>query len=68
MRANQGRLKENHYRILYESTDLPPALSVEEHTAQIESDEARQRQDKFNNNVEHSGGVSPSSARNSSGA
>ena len=46
-RADQERLKENHYRILYESTDLPPALSAEEHTAQIDSDEARQRQDKF---------------------
>ena len=53
VRANQGRLKENHYRILYESTDLPPALSVEEHTAQIESDEARQRQDNFKNGGIH---------------
>ena len=48
-RANQERLGENHYRILYESADLPPALSAEEHTAQIDSDEARQRQDKFKN-------------------
>ena len=53
VRANQGRLKENYYRILYESTDLPPALSVEEHTAQIDSDEARQRQDKFKNGGIH---------------
>ena len=40
-------LRENHYRILYETADLPPALVAEEHTAQIESDEARQRQDRF---------------------
>ncbi len=45
--ANQERLKENHYRLLYENTDLPPKLSAEEHTAQIDSDEARRRQDKF---------------------
>lgn len=41
------RLKQNHYRILYENTELPPDLSTEEHTAQIDSDEARERQDKF---------------------
>ena len=46
-RANQASLKENHYQILYESPDLPPELHAEEHTAQIDSDEARQRQDKF---------------------
>ena len=51
--ADQGRLKENHYRILYESADLPPALSAEEHTAQINSDEARQRQDRFKNGGIH---------------
>ena len=46
-RADQAHLETNHYRILYESNDLPPVLSAEEHTAQIDSDEARQRQDKF---------------------
>ncbi len=46
-RTDRQRLEENHYRILYESAGLPPALSAEEHTAQIDSDEARQRQDKF---------------------
>ena len=51
--ANQKRLKENHYRILYESIRLPPALSAEEHTAQIDSDEARRRQDKFKNGDIH---------------
>lgn len=45
--AEQDRLQENHYRILYESIDLPPSLSAEEHTAQIDSDEARRRQDEF---------------------
>ena len=42
-----SRLHENHYRILYEVADLPPKLSAEEHTAQIDSDKARQRQDRF---------------------
>ena len=42
-----GRLKENHYRVLYESSDLPPMMSAEEHTAQIESDMARRRQERF---------------------
>ena len=51
--ADQKRLEENHYRILYESTDLPPALSAEEHTAQIDSDEARRRQDRFKNGSIH---------------
>ena len=45
--ANQGRLAENHYRVLYDAVNLPPALSAEEHTAQIDSDEARRRQDRF---------------------
>ena len=45
--ANHEQLKTNHYRILYESTDMPPELSAEEHTAQIDSDEARRRQERF---------------------
>ena len=53
LRADQAHLKTNHYRILYESDDLPPVLSAEEHTAQIDSDEARQRQDKFKNGGIH---------------
>ena len=52
-RADQGRLKENHYRILYENVDLPPKLIAEEHTAQIDNDEARRRQDKFRNGSIH---------------
>ena len=51
--ADQTRLGENHYRILYELADLPPVLRAEEHTAQIESDEARRRQDRFKNGETH---------------
>ena len=40
-------LEENHYRILYEEPKLPPILHSEEHTAQIESNEARERQERF---------------------
>ena len=52
-RADHARLKENHYRILYESADLPAVLHSEEHTAQIESNEARHRQDRFKNGETH---------------
>ena len=45
--ADQHRLSENHYRNLYVNADLPPSFYAEEHTAQIESDEARQRQERF---------------------
>lgn len=45
--ANYEILQENHYRILYESTNLPSSLQSEEHTAQIDSDTARLRQEKF---------------------
>ena len=45
--ADETHLKTNHYRVLYESANLPSELRAEEHTAQIESDEARQRQDSF---------------------
>lgn len=51
--AQQRDLRENHYRILYENSNLPPALSAEEHTAQIDSDEARQRQERFKNGGIH---------------
>ena len=50
---DQKRISENHYRILYESADLPPVLHAEEHTAQIESDEARRRQNRFKNGDTH---------------
>ena len=45
--ANRKHLDGNHYRILYESPGLPPALRAEEHTAQIDAEEARHRQDRF---------------------
>ena len=45
--TDPAHLKTNHYRVLYESAKLPPELRAEEHTAQIESDEARQRQERF---------------------
>ena len=52
-RVDTARIQENHYRILYESTNLPPALTSEEHTAQIESNEAQRRQDEFKNGSIH---------------
>ena len=47
------RLKGNHYRLLYENAGLPSALRAEEHTAQIDADEARKRQDRFKNGAIH---------------
>ena len=51
--ASRERLDGNHYRILYESPGLPPSLCAEEHTAQIDAEEARQRQDRFKNGDIH---------------
>ena len=51
--VDQERLCSNHYRILYESASLPPTLHAQEHTAQIASDEARQRQERFKNGDIH---------------
>ena len=45
--ADQERLDENHYRLLYANASLPSELRADEHTAQIDSDEARRRQDAF---------------------
>lgn len=45
--TNQTRLAENHYRSLYENPTLPAYLRAEEHTAQIDSDTARKRQNDF---------------------
>ena len=47
------RAVENHYRLLYESPDLPAAMVAEEHTAQIESGVARQRQEEFKQGLTH---------------
>lgn len=46
-KLDKNRLKGNHYRKLYEISTLPPKLSAEEHTAQISTEEARERQDAF---------------------
>ena len=51
--ADQQFLSENHYRALYESSDLPPILRAEEHTAQIDTDTARERQDQFKSGQIH---------------
>ena len=51
--ASVERLDSNHYRILYKSFGLPPALHAEEHTAQIDAEEARKRQDAFKNGYIH---------------
>ena len=53
MPLDDNRLGKNHYRILYENEQLPPSLYAEEHTAQIESDVARHRQDRFKNGEIH---------------
>ena len=45
--ADSGALAQNHYRILYESHALPLTFYAEEHTAQIDTDEAEDRQDAF---------------------
>ena len=47
------RSAENHYRLLYEDADLPAVMVAEEHTAQIENSEARDRQDRFKKGVTH---------------
>jgi len=45
--ACQERLDENHYRRIHKNPELPPELQSKEHTAQIEPEEARKRQDEF---------------------
>ena len=45
--VNQEVLKNNHYRKLYEIPELPSKLRAEEHTAQISTEIARERQDEF---------------------
>ena len=41
------RLAENHYRTLYEQGALPPSFRAEEHTAQIDTEKAKERQNEF---------------------
>ena len=45
--VNKEKLEQNHYRVLYKDSNLPPTLSAEEHTAQVQSKEARNRQERF---------------------
>ena len=51
--ANQSRLRDNHYRILYESSRLPASMKAEEHTAQLDSDTAHERQVDFKDGKIH---------------
>ena len=51
-RVDSQVLEENHYRILYKA-NLPPILHSEEHTAQIESNEAQERQERFKDGKIH---------------
>ncbi len=45
--ADRDKLKQNHYRVLYQDEYMPVRLRAEEHTAQVQSEEAQKRQDKF---------------------
>ena len=45
--ADINGLAENHYRILYEQSALPPQFRAEEHTAQIDTEKAKELQDEF---------------------
>lgn len=45
--VDKEKLEQNHYRVLYEDSNLPPTLSAKEHTAQVQSEEARNRQEQF---------------------
>ena len=52
-RAKEEQFRENHYRTIYESKNLPPVFKAEEHTAQIDTEEARQRQQDFKDRKIH---------------
>ena len=47
VKADKKCLSKNHYRILYNTPEFPPIMCVEEHTAQINSELAREFQDRF---------------------
>lgn len=51
--VDEAKIENNHYRILYQSDGLPPKLKADEHTAQIDSKEARKRQNDFKNGDIH---------------
>ncbi len=46
-RTKAAALADNHYRLLYESRDLPARLRAEEHTAQVAPERARRLQEAF---------------------
>lgn len=50
--VHQYVLETNHYRFLYQET-LPGSLRVEEHTAQLDHDKAREFQREFKNGLIH---------------
>lgn len=45
--ADNSKLEQNHYRILYEDDKMPAQLRSQEHTAQVQSEEAQKRQNDF---------------------
>ncbi|MDH7561734.1 MAG: DEAD/DEAH box helicase, partial [bacterium] len=45
-KVSRGSLEPNHYRLLYEA-ELPGSLRVEEHTAQLDKEKAREFQREF---------------------
>lgn len=45
--ADMDKLSRNHYRNLYQVKDMPAKLSAEEHTAQVDSEEAWKKQNEF---------------------
>lgn len=50
--VQRGEMDANHYRLLYEA-ELPSALRVEEHTAQLDKEKAREFQRDFRENRIH---------------
>ena len=47
IRVNKENLRHNHYRIVYENPNFPVEFKAEEHTAQIDSDVAQDKQNSF---------------------
>ncbi len=47
VRVDSNNLAQNHYRTLYEDDTMPAKLRAQEHTAQVQSDEAQERQAEF---------------------
>ncbi len=49
IKSDANKLEQNHYRELYEDNRMPAQLHAEEHTAQLQSEEAQKRQHEFIN-------------------